>query len=309
MKGLYHTRKYSKEGLEEGAAYFRQAIALDSDYALAYAGYSYNRGLAQDWLAPAHETEPAAKAAAEKALQLDDNLVSAHTMLGDVYLFYDYNLPAAESEFKRAIQISPNDASAHSFYGWYLTSMMRFDEGIAECQRARQLDPLSSETNFLLGQTLYLARRYDQAISQLRTTIDLDPTFWVAHDELGWAYQEQGDLPRALAEFQKARELEPNVAEPLASLGRGFALSGQAAKAKDVLNQLRKVSANIHITPYNVASIYSALGNKDAALAELEKAYQERSFYLSWLAVDPQLDSLRQEPAFQDLLRRVGLPQ
>jgi len=309
LKGLYHTRKYSKEGLEEGAAYFRQAIALDSDYALAYAGYSYNRGLAQDWLAPAHETEPAAKAAAEKALQLDDNLVSAHTMLGDVYLFYDYNLPAAESEFKRAIQISPNDASAHSFYGWYLTSMMRFDEGIAECQRARQLDPLSSETNFLLGQTLYLARRYDQAISQLRTTIDLDPTFWVAHDELGWAYQEQGDLPRALAEFQKARELEPNVAEPLASLGRGFALSGQAAKAKDVLNQLRKVSANIHITPYNVASIYSALGNKDAALAELEKAYQERSFYLSWLAVDPQLDSLRQEPAFQDLLRRVGLPQ
>jgi len=309
LKGLYHTRKYSKEGLEEGAAYFRQAIALDPDYALAYAGYSYNRGLAQDWLAPAHETEPAAKAAAEKALQLDDNLVSAHTMLGDVYLFYDYNLPAAESEFKRAIQISPNDASAHSFYGWYLTSMMRFDEGIAECQRARQLDPLSSETNFLLGQTLYLARRYDQAISQLRTTIDLDPTFWVAHDELGWAYQEQGDLPRALAEFQKARELEPNVAEPLASLGRGFALSGQAAKAKDVLNQLRKVSANIHITPYNVASIYSALGNKDAALAELEKAYQERSFYLSWLAVDPQLDSLRQEPAFQDLLRRVGLPQ
>ena len=309
LKGLYHTRKYSKEGLEEGAAYFRQAIALDSDYALAYAGYSYNRGLAQDWLAPAHETEPAAKAAAEKALQLDDNLVSAHTMLGDVYLFYDYNLPAAESEFKRAIQISPNDASAHSFYGWYLTSMMRFDEGIAECQRARQLDPLSSETNFLLGQTLYLARRYDQAISQLRTTIDLDPTFWVAHDELGWAYQEQGDLPRALAEFQKARELEPNVAEPLASLGRGFALSGQAAKAKDVLNQLRKVSANIHITPYNVASIYSALGNKDAALAELEKAYQERSFYLSWLAVDPQLDSLRKVPAFQDLLRRVGLPQ
>jgi eukaryotic-like serine/threonine-protein kinase len=309
LKGLYHTRKYSKEGLEEGAAYFRQAIALDPDYALAYAGYSYNRGLAQDWLAPAHETEPAAKAAAEKALQLDDNLVSAHTMLGDVYLFYDYNLPAAESEFKRAIQISPNDASAHSFYGWYLTSMKRFDEGVAECQRARQLDPLSSETNFLLGQTLYLARRYDQAISQLRTTIDLDPTFWVAHDELGWAYQEQGDLPRAIAEFQKARELEPNVAEPLASLGRSFALSGQAAKAKDVLIQLRKVSANIHITPYNVASIYSALGDKTAAIAELEKAYQERSFYLSWLAVDPQLDSLRKEPAFQDLLRRVGLPQ
>jgi tetratricopeptide (TPR) repeat protein len=160
--------------------------------------------------------------------------------------------------------------------------MKHFDEGIAECQRARQLDPLCSETNFMLGQTLYLARRYDQAINQLRTTIDLDPTFWVAHDELGWAYQEQGDLPRAIAEFQKARSLEP-----LASLGRGFALSGEAAKAQEVLNQLRKLSANIHVTPYNVASIYSALGDKNAAMAELEKAYQERSFYLSWLSVDP----------------------
>ncbi len=309
LKGLYHTRKYSKEGLEQGAAYFRQAIALDPNYALAYAGYSYNRGLAQDWVAPARETMPSAKAAAEKALQLDDNLDKAHTMLGDVYLFYDYNLPAAESELRRATQISPNDAFAHSFYGWYLISLKRFEEGIRESQLARELDPLSSETNFLLGQALYLARRYDQAINQLRTTIDLDPGLWVAHDELGWAYQEQGDLARAIAEFQKARTLEPNVAEPLASLGRGFALSGETAKAKDALDQLRKVSTNIHVTPYNVASVYSALGDKSAALAELEKAYQERSFYLSWLAVDPQLDSLRGEPAFQDLLRRVGLAQ
>ena len=309
LKGLYHTRKYSKEGLEQGAAYFRQAIALDPNYALAYSGYSYNRGLAQDWLAPAHEVEPASKAAAQKALQLDDNLDQAHTMLGDVHIFYEYDFQGAEAEFRRAIQLSPNYAPAHSFYGWYLISMKRFDEGIAECQRARQLDPLSSETNFLLGQSLYLAHRYDQAINQFLTTIDLDPSFWVAHDELGWAYQEQGDLIRAIAEFQKARSLEPNVAEPLASLGRGYALSGQAAKAKDVLSELRRISANIHITPYNVASIYSALGDKNSAIAELEKAYEERSFYLSWLAVDPQLDSLRTDSRFQDLISRVGLPQ
>ena len=309
LKGLYHTRKYSKEGLEQGAAYFRQAIALDPNYALAYAGYAYNRGLAQDWFAPPHETMPLAKAAAEKALQLDDNLDEAHTMLADIYLFYDYNLPAAESEFKRAIQISPNSAFAHGFYGWYLTSLKRFDEGIAECQRARELDPLSSETNFLLGQSLYLARRYDLAINQFRTTIDLDPSLWVAHDELGWVYEERGDFPGAIAEIEKARALEPNVAEPLASLGRAYALSGQAAKARQVLDQLNQKSQKINVTPYNVASIYSALGDKRSALAQLERAYQERSFYLVWLSVDPQLDSLRAEPAFQDLLRRVGFPQ
>ena len=309
LKGLYETRKYSKDGLEKGAAYFRQAIALDPNYALAYAGYADNRALAQDWFATSSETMPSAKAAAEKALQLDDNLDPAHTMLANIYLFYDYNLPAAESEFKRAVEIGPNSAFAHSFYGWYLISVKRFDQGIAECERARQLDPLSSETSLLLGQAYYLARRYDQAINQFRTTIDLDPGLWVAHDELGWVYEQKGDFPDAITEIEKARALEPNVAEPLASLGRAFALSGQAAKAAQVLDQLNKISGKIHVTPYNVASIYSAVGNKPAAMAQLEKAYQERSFYLSWLAVDPQLDSLRGEPDFQGLIRRVGLPQ
>jgi serine/threonine protein kinase len=309
LKGLYSTRKYTKEGLEKGAEYFRQAIALDPNYALPYAGYAYNMGLAQDWFSPAHETMPAAKAAAEKALQLDDNLDQAHTMLADVYFFYDYNLPAAESEFKRAIQICPNSAFAHGFYGWYLTSVKRFDEGIAEGQRARDLDPLSSETNFLLGQSLYLARRYDLAIKQLRLAINLDPNLWVGHDELGWVYEEQGNFPGALAEIEKARALEPNVAEPLASLGRAYALSGQTAKAREVLVELNRNSLKINVTPYNMASIYSALGEKSAALDQLEKAYQARSFYLMWLSVDPQLDSLRGEPAFQAQVRRVGLPQ
>ena len=309
LKGLYSTRKYTKEGLEKGAEYFRQAIALDPNYALPYAGYAYNMGLAQDWFSPAHETMPAAKAAAEKALQLDDNLDQAHTMLADVYFFYDYNLPAAESEFKRAIQISPNSAFAHGFYGWYLTSVKRFDEGIAEGQRARDLDPLSSETNFLLGQSLYLARRYDLAIKQLRLAINLDPNLWVGHDELGWVYEEQGNFPGALAEIEKARALEPNVAEPLASLGRAYALSGQTAKAREVLVELNRNSLKINVTPYNMASIYSALGEKSAALDQLERAYQARSFYLMWLSVDPQLDSLRGEPAFQAQVRRVGLPQ
>jgi eukaryotic-like serine/threonine-protein kinase len=307
LKGLYQTKRYTKEGLEKGAEYFRQAIALDPNYALAYEGYAYNRSLAQDWFAPPHQTMPSAKEAAEKALQLDDSLGEAHTMLADIYFFYDYSLPAAESEFKRAIDLSPNNAEAHNLYGWYLVSLKRFEDGIAENQQGRKLDPLSSEANFLLGQSLYLARRYDEAINQLRTTIDLDSSLWVAHDVLGWAYEAQGDFPRAIAEFEKARALEPNVAEPLASLGRAFALSGQTAKARRVLDQLEKMSPMIHVTPYNVASIYTALGDKDAAIAQLEKAYQERSFYLTWLGIDPQLDNLRVDPRFPDLLQRVGL--
>lgn len=275
---------------------------------MAYEGYAYDLSLAQDWFAAPHQTMPAAKEAAEKAVQLDDNLGEAHTMLADVYFFYDYNLPAAESEFKRAIQISPNDAEAHNLYAWYLVSVKRFDDGITESQLARKLDPLSSETNFLLGQNFYLARRYDLAMNQLRTTIALDASLWVAHDELGWLYEEQHDFPRAIAEFEKARKLEPNVAEPLASLGRAFALSGQAEKARQVLTQLENMRDKIHVTPYNVASIYAALGDKEEALAQLQKAYEERSFYLTWLAVDPQLDSLRSDPRFQDLLRRLGLP-
>jgi eukaryotic-like serine/threonine-protein kinase len=309
LKGLYSTRKYTQEGLESGAEYFRQAIALDPNYALAYEGYGYNLNLTQDWFAAPRQVMPTAKEAIEKALQLDGRLGEAHTMLADVYLFYDYNLPAAASEFQLALENSPNSAEAHSLYGWYLVSSKRFDEGVAECELAHKLDPLSAETTFLLGQSYYLARRYDDAMKQLQLAIGLDPGFWVAHDELGWVYEEQGDFPRAIAEIEKARALVPNVAEPLASLGRAYALSGQTEKARQVLEQLSQAGQRIHITPYNVASIYIALGDKTAALDQLEKAYQERSFYLTWLAVDPQFDSLRGQPAFQAQLRRIGLPQ
>jgi serine/threonine protein kinase/Flp pilus assembly protein TadD len=309
LKGLYNTRKYTKEGLEQGAEYFRQAIALDPNYALAYEGYAYNLNLAQDWFAPPNQVMPTSKDAIAKALQLDDTLGEAHTMLADIDLFYDYNLPAAESEFKRALEISPNNAEAHSLYGWYLVSLKRFDQGIAECEQARKLDPLSAETTFLLGQSYYLARRYDQAANQLRLAINLDPNLWVAHDELGWVYEQQGNFSGAIAEITKARALEPNVAEPVASLARAYALSGQIAKAQATLEQLKQESGRIHVTPYNRAATYLALGDKTAALEELDRAYQERSWYLIWLAVDPQLDSLRGEPAFRAVLERIGLPK
>ncbi len=309
LKGLFYTKKYSKDGLEQGSEYFRQAIALDPNYATAYQGFAYNAAIAEDWYAPPRKSMSLAKDAVQKALQLDDSLGSAHTILADIYFFYDYNLPAAGAEFQRAIQLNPNDSDTHSLYGWYLFSQKKFDEGIAESEKGRKLDPLSSESNFLYGQSFYFARRYDQAADQLRTTLDLDPNLWVAHDELGWIYEQQKDFAQAIAEIQKAREIEPHVAEPLASLGRANALAGRTADAHRVLDQLAKMSETDHVTPYNVATIYSALGDNDDAIAQLEKAYEERSWYLMFLAVDPQLDTLRADARFKDLVKRVGLPQ
>ena len=250
-----------------------------------------------------------AKDAVQKALQLDDTLGNAHTILADIYFFYDYNLPAAGAEFQRALQLNPTIPTRTVSTAGILFSQKKFDEGIAESEQGRKLDPLSSEANFLYGQSFYFARKYDQAADQLRTTIDLDPNLWVAHDELGWVYEQQHDLNKAIAEIQKARAIEAHVAEPLASLGRAYALAGRTAEARQVLDQLTKMSETDHVTPYNVATIYTALGDKDAAIAQLEKAYDERSWYLLFLAVDPQLDNLRADPRFKNLLGRVGLPQ
>ncbi|MDP9340146.1 MAG: protein kinase [Acidobacteriota bacterium] len=307
LKGLYQTKRYTKEGYERGNEYFRQAIALDANYALAYEGLAYNGAIAEGWFVDPRDSVPGVKQAAEKALQLDEGVTYAHTMLGDAYFFYDYNLPAAEAEFKRALTLGPKDAGTHELYGWYLMSLGRFDEAIAESREGVRLDPLSSESNFQLGQSLYFARRYTAASEQFRATIGLDPNYWVAHDELGWVYEQQGQLSEAIAEFKKARALEPNVSEPLASLGRGLALAGRRAEAEQTLDELRKMSQSSYVDAYRLATIEAALGNKSAALDELEKAYQQRSWYLLWLAVDPQLDNLRSEPRFNELLRRVGL--
>ena len=192
-------------------------------------------------------------------------------------------------------------------FGWLLVARKRFDESIAEHERARSLDPFSGEANFLSGQSLYFARRYDQAIEQLRNTIDLAPDLWPTYDVLGWAYEVKGQLPEPIVEFQKARRIAGTIAEPLSSLGRAYALEGKVAEARKVLVELRELSKDNWVTPYNFAVIYSALGDKDQAMASLEKAFEERSWYVTDLAVDPKVDSLRSDPRFQDLLRRMNL--
>jgi TolB-like protein len=308
LKGRYCAGRATKEGLEKGIQYTNQAIATDPSYALAYDGLAYDYITADEWTLSPHDSMPKAKEAARKALELDDTLAEAHASLAIVSAFYDWDWAAAESEFKRSIELKPNYALAHKFYGWYLVSIGRTDEGIAESERAVDLDPLSPETNSHLGWALYLAHRYGRMIEQMRKTTDLDPNYWLAHENLGLAYQPQGQFPEAIAELQKAVSLAGIIAEPTACLAQVYAVSGKRAEAQKLLDKLKERSRETYVPAYAIALIYTGLGERDQALASLERAYQERSWFMIYLKVDPQVDSLRSDPRFQDLVRRMNFP-
>jgi eukaryotic-like serine/threonine-protein kinase len=308
LKGLYHAAKFNKEELDIGFGYLRQAVALDPNYALAYHGLAYYHYLIVDWTMSPHEAMPKAKEEALKAIELDDKLAVAHADLGAVYWYYDWNWPAAEKEFKRAIELDPDDSLSHEMYGWYLVTMGRVDEGIAELKRGQQLDPLAQERTSVLGWNLYLARRYDESIEQHRKAIELEPDYWPGYSWLGNALAQKGRWPEAIEAFQKAISIEPVIAVPTIGLGRVYAVSGKKDEAIKVLAELNDRSKHPYVSSYLIASIYAGLGDKDKAFASLERAYEDRSWYMSHLKLDPELDSLHSDPRFADLVRRVGLP-
>jgi TolB-like protein len=309
LRGRYHTAKYTKEGLAKGVEYFNQAIAMDPAYALAYDGLADNYIAAADWFMASKEAVSKAGAAARRALEIEDNLPEAHTSLAIVHWWFDWDWPAATKEFKRAIELNSNDARTRAFYGWFLIALGRSDAGVAESRRAQALDPLSVETNALVGQNLHFARRYDESVEQLRSTLEMDQNYWLAHSILARNYEQQQKTVEAIAEFQRALDLEKDVPENYAMLAHAYGLAGKKSESEKLLSELREMSAKRHVPAYNVATIYVGAGDKDQVFAWLERAYAERSFYLTWLKYDPQLDSLRSDPRFADLMRRVGLPQ
>jgi serine/threonine protein kinase/Tfp pilus assembly protein PilF len=308
LKGVYHAAKFNKEELDIGFGYLRQAVALDPNYALAYHGLAYYHYLIVDWTMSPHEAMPKAKEEALKAIELDDKLAVAHADLGAVYWYYDWNWPAAEKEFKRAIELDPDDSISHEMYGWYLVTMGRVDEGIAELKISQQLDPLAYERASILGWNLYLARRYDESIEQHRKAIELEPDYWPGYSFMGSAIAQKGRWPEAIEAFQKAISIEHVIATPTIGLGRVYAVSGKKDEAIKVLAELNDRSKHPYVSSYLIASIYAGLGDKDKAFASLEKAYEDRSWYMTHLKLDPELDSLRSDPRFADLVRRVGLP-
>ncbi len=307
LRGRYHTSKATREGLQKGIDYFHQAIQVDPAYALAYSGLAeafYGLSGAHE---PPKEAMPKARAAALKALEIDDTLAEAHASLALVKVFYDWDWTGAETEYRRAIELNPGYASAHHWYGWYLALMGRLDEATSEMQRAQELDPLSLEITADLGLSFFFARQYDRAIEQFRKALEMDQHFIWARFFIGWAKEQQGLIDEAIAEYRRAAE-EEDALVIKAALGHAFAIGGRRDEAQAILKEFEQLSESTHVSPYDFAIIYTALGESEQAFAALERTYENRSEALVWLKVDPRLDPLRTTPQFIDLLRRVGLP-
>jgi serine/threonine-protein kinase len=311
LKGRFFWNKRTEQGYQKGLKYFRQAIERDPSYALAHAGIAdcYDLLGFYGHMAP-KEAFPKAKAAAEKALQIDEGLAEAHTSLAGASEFYDWDWPTAEKEYKRAIQLNPNHATAHHWYAEYLSHMGRHEESMAEAKRALELAPLSLIINTLLGLMLYETRQYDRAVEQLQKTLEMDPGFIVARFFLAPAYAERGMYDQAVAEAEKTMDLSGgNDPLMLALLGAMYSYSGKRDEAKRVLADLDRVSKQKYVSAFHLALIHMGLGEKDQAFACLERAYEERDHWLESIKVHPMLDSLRSDPRFTELLKKMRLDE
>jgi adenylate cyclase len=311
LKGRLLWSKRGGENVRQAIAFYEQAIARDPTYALAYAGLAEAYMVLPRYAEAApQETYPKAKAAALKALQLDDKLAEAHNALGFVLWVGDFDMAGSISEFQRAIALDPNSANAHKWYGNpTLAASGRFDEAIKEIKRAAELDPLSTIIHSDLGWTLILARRYDQAIAQLYKTLELDPTFYYAHLNLGLAFQLKGDLSGAIAEYTKAQQLsdDPEIRVRLAA---AKAHSGDKQAAAQMLEELEELSRQRYAHTYWRALLYLSLRNHDKAIRWLEKGISEHEGRdINWIKVDPLLDPLRGDPRFEALVQKVVAPK
>jgi serine/threonine-protein kinase len=308
LRGRFYWNKRTEEALKKGIDYFNEAIEKDPGYALAYVGVANCYAMLTELEAsPPKEIYPKVKAAAARALEIDDTLAEAHTSLAAVNE-YEWNWQEAENQYRRAIELNPNYETAHHWYAAYLTSRLRPDEAVREMKLALELDPLSLIINTSMGRVLFGARRYDQAIEQLKKTLDLDPNFAEAHFQIGMAYERKRMYEEAVREFQKSVELFNDPAM-MAWVARAYAASGRRADAEQLLAELTEMSGQKYVSPYPLATVYAALGDKDRAFEWLEKVYRERSYYVVWLNIDPIFDDIRPDSRFQDLLRRIGLAQ
>lgn len=251
------------------------------------------------------EATAKARAAAQRALEIDERLAEAHTSLALIAENYDWNWAEADRQYKRAIELNPNYATAHHWYGECLALLGSFDEAIAEMKRAAELDPLSLIISTDMGELFFLARQYDKAIEQLRKVLEMDPNFTPAHFWLAFAYAQKGMDGEAIAETQKMRQLD-DTAWTLMTYGYVHAVAGQRGEAQKALAELKQRVRREYIDPASIAAIYIGLGEKEEAFAWLEKEYEEHSIGLTSLKVNPIYDILRSDLRFTDLMRRVG---
>jgi TolB-like protein/Tfp pilus assembly protein PilF len=311
LKGRYFWNKRTANDFKTAIDYFNQAIEKDPSYALAYAGLADAYGLLSGYgAASPKDSLPQAKAAAMKALELDNTLAEAHASLGQALFAYDFNFAEANREFRRAIELNPNYATAHQWYGQSgLAPLGQFDDAIAEMKRALELDPLSVIINADLGSVLSSAQRYDAAIEQLRKTLEMDPRFYYAHWNLGVALEVKGLVEQAIAEYEKAIALDDDPLSP-GLLAHLYAKIGRKDKALQIQERLREVSKQRYVTPYIFAMIHLGLGEKDQAIDFLEKTCDDRDGYnLAFIKVDPFFNPLRGDPRFEALVAKVFAPK
>ena len=304
----YWNTRRTKDGLRKAIGYFEAAVAKDPNYAPAYSGIADSYVLLgfRGFLAP-QEAYGRAKAAAIKALALDNTLAEAHAAPAFAGLFYDWAWSDAERQFRRAIELNPSYSNAHHWFSHYLIAMHRFEESLAESKTYLALDPLEPGTRVHLGEHYLYAGEYDRAIEQLLAGIQMDPSRYRAHDNLGRAYEQKRMYPEALAEFERAVATSQQGGALIASQAAGFAAAGRRNDALRIVNSLKQRSGSDYVSAYAIAEIYAVLGDKDQAFAWLEKAYEERSSLLAYIQVEPRLDKLRADPRFQSLLHRLGL--
>lgn len=311
LKSRYHFAKRTKDDILKSVEYLQQAIKLDPNYALAYAALadSYNGMTAYPYLAP-KEAVPQAKAAAKRALEIDPTLAEAHTALANSLACFDWNWEEAEREFKRAIELNPNDSGTHWRYGmFYLMLLGRSDEAIAEGKRAVELEPLNLNHGANLSGIYFHARQNDRAFDQAKQVFDLDPNFIVGRWALSQAYIVKGMYAEAIALNEQSLQTAPTNQVFLRFAGLAYAKAGRRREAEEIISRYRAIAKTQYVMSYHIALIYAALGEKDKAFAELEKAFEERDYLLPRINVEPFMDPLRDDARFKDLARRMGLPE
>jgi DNA-binding winged helix-turn-helix (wHTH) protein/Flp pilus assembly protein TadD len=306
FKGDFYRSKWTEPEIRKAIEHYNQALAVDSNAMDAYAGLTAAWIFLSDKDAAPRVAMPKAKAAAASVLALDNKSANIHVALGVIVTQYDWEWTKAEEAFKRALELDPHHYPAHHLYGWYLMARGQLDEAAVAMRRALDAAPSKDLNHWGLGLNYYFARRLDDSAEEYRRAIAIEPRSHWPHMFLGWALAEQGRFGEALSEANEGFRLDNN-GQTFASIGYIYALSGRRTDAERVLLELQEMAKRSYVSPYDIAPIYAALGDKGHTLQSLEKAYEDRSGWLAWwLKVDPRLNAVRSEPRFEKLLRQVG---
>jgi len=305
LKGRYHWNKRTEESVRKGIAFFREAIENDPAFASAYAGLADSFvTLATNVPVPPRDAMPMAKAAATRAIAIDEGLAQAWASLAAVRWWFEWDWDGAEQAYRRAIDLNPNYATAHDGYAMFLCGRGRFGEALEQTTKAADLDPLSLIIPVHAGWPAFFARDYDAAIKRFRKALELDEHFIPAHGWLGMALGQQQRFEEAIDTFERALEVE-RVPILMAMLAHTHAIAGNRDKAQAILTTLRELSTTRYISPYDIAVVHAGLGDTRAALLQLEAAYEDHSSWLVFLAHDPRLEGLREDPVFREIANKL----